>query len=225
MSRTLDLWLDQGKEVMQMLLSPIEQYSAFFSNFFNGITVIGSIFLLLLVYSIFRYGKVTARLLKKPQTLAISALMMAVNIVLGYYTLRLSTTLRIGFGFLTQPIVASLFGPLVACMTGMIQDILCYLLNPEGGLLIAYTMSVGIAGMLYGIILYRKPVSFIRVFSVKLLIIVVVNMFLNSIALAPISGSGFVGILPARIVKNILLLPIQSVLSYFVLKLVKRIRS
>ena len=222
---SFDIWYEGAKESLKALLHPIQEYSVFFSNFFHGFAVVGSMFLLLLVYSSIRYGKTTARLLKKPQTLAIAALMMALNIILGYYTLRLSTTLRIGFGFLTQPIVATLFGPLVSCMTGMIQDILCYLLNPEGGFLPTYTMCVGIAGMLYGMVLFRKPTTFSRVFFVKVLIIVVVNIFLNSIALAPTSGSGFIGILPARIVKNILLLPIQSILSYLVLKLVRRIQK
>ncbi|MBR5151941.1 MAG: folate family ECF transporter S component [Clostridia bacterium] len=225
MSRALDLWLEEGKIFLQAVLSPIAQYSAFFSNFLSGLTVIGSIFLLFLIYSSIRYSKETARLLKKPQTLAISALMMAVNIVLGYYMLRLTPTLRIGFGFLTQSIVGFLFGPLVACMTGMIQDVLCYLLNPEGGLLPAYTLSVGIAGMIYGLLLYRKSITWIRVFYLAFLIIFVVNIVLNSIALAPVAGSGFVGILPGRIVKNIVMLPIQGVLTYFVLKLVKKIRS
>ncbi|MEE1013556.1 MAG: folate family ECF transporter S component, partial [Clostridia bacterium] len=117
------------------------------------------------------------------------------------------------------------FGPLVCCMTGMVQDILSYLLNPVGGYIPTYTLCVGISGMIYGLLLYRKPIAFWRVLVAKTLVLVFSNILLNSIALAPTVGSGFVGILPARIIKNLLLLPIQTVVAYLVLKFVKRSRQ
>lgn len=79
-------------------------------------------------------------------------------------------------------------------------------------------MCVGISGMIYGLMLYNKPVSLVRIFITKLLIAMFSNVVLNTIALAPTVGSGFIGIFPARLVKNLLMIPIQTVVVYFVLK-------
>lgn len=87
-----------------------------------------------------------------------------------------------------------------------------------------YTLCVGISGLFYGLVLYRKPVTLRRVFLAKLLVILVSNILLNSIALAPTVGSGFIGILPARILKNLLLLPIQTIVVYMILKFVKELK-
>lgn len=224
MSQAFDLWLDGVKEVLKAILVPLKDYCGIFSNFWIGLGVIGTIFALFLGYSILKHGRRFGKLMAQSKTLVVAALMVALNIVLGYYTIWFSSYLRIGFGFVTQPIVAMLFGPLVACMTGMIQDVLSYILNPVGGYIPVYTLCVGISGMIYGLMLYRKPITFTRVLSVKILVLVFSNILLNSIALAPTVGSGFIGILPARIIKNLLLLPIQTVVVYLELRFLKRSR-
>ncbi len=224
MSQAFDLWLDGIKELLKAILQPLKEYCGIFSNFWTGLGVVGVIFALFLGYSIIKYGNQFGKLMGRSKTLVISALMIALNIVLGYYSIWFSSYLRVGFGFVTQPIVAVLYGPLVACMTGMIQDILSYLINPVGGYIPVYTLCVGISGMVYGLMLYRKPLTFSRVVLVKTIVLLFANILLNSIALAPTVGSGFIGILPARIIKNLLLLPIQIVVVYLVLKLLKRSR-
>lgn len=225
MSEVFDLWLDGVKDAMKAAFVPLKDYCDIFSNLWIGLCVIGVIFAVFLGICILRHGRAFSKQMKQPRTLTMASLLIALNIVLGYFSIWFSAYLRVGFGFVTQPIVATLFGPLVCCMTGMIQDILSYLLNPVGGYIPTYTLCVGISGMIYGLLLYRKPISFWRVLVAKTLVLVFSNILLNSIALAPTVGSGFVGILPARIIKNLLLLPIQTVVAYLVLKFVKRSRQ
>ena len=104
----------------------------------------------------------------------------------------------------------------------MIQDVISLALNPTGAYIPAYTLSVGVSGMFYGMMLHNKRITLWRVFLAELLVIVVGNILLNTIALAPTVASGFVGILPSRILKNLLLLPIQTVVSYLILKFVQK---
>lgn len=224
MQEKMDQFFDGWKLVLKSALEPLRQTFSVFSNMWAGLLVIGVVFVLLLVFCILRSGSAFRRQLKNPRVLAICALMMALNIILGYFSINFSAYLRIGFGFVTQPVVAMLFGPLAACMTGIVQDMVSMLLNPTGAYLPAYTLSVGISGMFYGLILYQKPATFTRVLLAKMLVMLVGNILLNSIALAPTAGSGFIGILPARILKNILLLPIQAVVSYLILKLLQQRR-
>ena len=219
MSEKFDALMDGWKEILKFVLEPVHHVFDFLSNVWVSVAVITAVFLLLLIYCVLKYGSEFKQQIRKPRTMVICAMMVALNIVLGYFNLWLSSYLRVGFGFVTQPVVTMMFGPLTGCMTGIFQDMLSYMLNPAGGAFMpTYSMCVGISGMIYGLVLYRKPVTLWRVFLAKLLVIVFSNILLNSIALAPTVGSGFIGILPARILKNLLLLPIQTAVVYAVLK-------
>ncbi len=226
MFERFDTVLDGFKANIKAMMMPFSNVFNVFSNVWVSGAIIVIVFALLLIYCRFQYGKLFKENLKKPKVLVFCSLMIALNIVLGYFQIWLSSYIRIGFGFMTQPIVASLFGPLMACMTGIAQDIITYLLNPAGGAFLpTYSICVGISGMIYGIMLYNKPVKLWRVFVTKLLIVILGNCILNSIALAPTVGSGFIGILPARIIKNLIMLPIQTVVVYIILKFSERIKA
>ena len=222
MSNALELWYQSTKNVLKDFFVPIKECGEIFSNPWVSFSLIAVVFLFIFVICILRYGKDFHRVFQNPRTLAITALLVSVNIVLGYHTIRFSDSLRIGFGFVTQPIVAMFFGPLVCCITGIMQDVISLMLQPTGAYIPAYSLSVGISGMFYGMVLYQKKPTILRVLSVELLVIVVGNVLLNSIALAPTVGSGFVGILPARIIKNILVFPIQSIVVYLILSFMKK---
>lgn len=217
-----DLFMDGIKASIRGFLEPARVVFDIFSNMWAGLLLVAVCFVLLAIYCV-KIRKAPFRsLLKDTRVLAICALMMALNTVLGYFQITFSAYLRVGFGFITQPVIAMMFGPLVCAMTGMIQDILTFILNPTGAYIPAYTICVGISGMFYGLVLYKKQVTFLRCLWAKVLVIFIGNIILNSIALAVTAGSGFIGILPSRIIKNILLLPIQTVISYFILKLVQK---
>ncbi len=222
MQESFDRFLDSEKLRLKDLLDPLSQLFACLSHMWVSLAVVAVVFTALVCYHILHGGKSFRRQVRSPRVLATCALMIAVNIILGYFSIRLSAYLRIGFGFVTQPIIAMLFGPLTACMTAILQDTISMVLTPTGAYLPAYTLSVGISGMLYGMVLYQKKVTFWRVFCAKLLVILIGNILLNSIALAPTAGSGFIGVLPARILKNLLLLPVQSVVCYILLKFIER---
>ena len=222
MQESFDRFLDSEKLRLKDLLDTLSRVFACLSHMWISLAVVAVVFAALAWYHVLHSGRSFRRQVRSPRVLATCALMMAVNIILGYFSIRLSAYLRIGFGFVTQPIVAMLFGPLTACMTAILQDTVSMILNPTGAYLPAYTLAVGISGMLYGMVLYQKPITFWRVFCAKLLVILVGNILLNSIALAPTAGSGFIGILPARILKNLLLLPVQSVVCYVLLKFIQQ---
>ncbi len=221
MQERFDLYLDNCKEVLKNLLAPFAEIFSILGNPWISFFLIAGIFIVLLGYCICRKKSSLKEQMQKPKVLTLCALLMALNIVLGYFTIRFSSYLRVGFGFLTQPIIGMLFGPVVCCVTGIFQDIVSLMLNPTGAYIPAYGLSVGISGIFHGLLLYKKPVKFWRVLLDVMLVVLVGNIILNSIALAPTVASGFVGILPSRILKNLLLLPIQAVLNYLVLKFVQ----
>ncbi len=213
-----DSAMDSFKQTLSTFIEPINSFGIFFSNVFVGGILISVIFALLLFVSIKKYRNDFSQSIKKPKTTAFCAMMIAINVVLSFFVPVFSSYLKIEFGFITLPIVSLLYGPITGCMMGMVQDIVGLIVKPTGALLIMLTLTDGITGMIYGMAFYKKPVTFIRVFITQFIIVLFVNIILNTIALAPTVASGFVGILPSRIIKNILLLPIQSVIMYALLK-------
>ena len=202
------------------LINPIAGFLNVFSNFWLGTILITIVFLILVTVSVARYGKESAQTIKKPQTLAICAMLIAVNAVLGQFTLPLSESVRIGFGFVTVPVASMLYGPLVGCAMGMLQDVLSLMIKPTGGLIIALTLNAGMMGIVYAAFFYKMKLSFVKVLLAQSVVVCVINIILNSIALAPVVGNGMVGILPARLIKNIVMLPIQVMIMYLLLKTV-----
>lgn len=219
-----DTYFDGVKAAIRGGLGFFEDFFKLFSNFWLSAVVISAVFAIVLIYTILRKKMVFKKNVKNVRTLAMCALLVAINIVLGYFYIPISNYLRIGFGFMTVPIAAALFGPGMACLTGITQDVVSFVLKPTGGYLFTYTLSVGTGALIYGWMLYGKKITFWRVFVTKAVIVVFVNIILSSIALAPTVGAGLIGILPARIIKNLLLLPIQAVIVYFILKITERFK-
>ena len=210
--------MDVFKSFVRTGLESVGSFLSVFSNFNIGAAVIICVFIIMLTFSLLRNGVDFTNKIKRTRVLAICAMLIAINVILGYFSLNLTSYLRIGFGFITTPVAATLFGPIFGGIVALLSDIVSYILKPTGGFLFTYTLNTGIAGIIYGTMLYNKKPTFLRVFVTKLIVILFVNIILNSIALAPTIGSGLIGIMPARIVKNFLLLPIQTIIVYIVLK-------
>ncbi len=212
--------MDPAKSYFAALIEPLKSFFDIFSMFWVGVLLISAVFLIMLIIALIGYGSEFTGIIKKTNTIAVCAMLIAINAVLGLYTPVLSSYLKIEFGFITMPVASMLFGPVMGCIVGMIQDIVGLIMKPTGGLLFTLTLTDGITGMIYAAFLYKKPLKLARVFAAQLIIVTAVNMLLNSIALAPTVGSGLIGILPSRVIKNIILLPIQTAIAYAILKAV-----
>ncbi|MCM1183763.1 MAG: folate family ECF transporter S component [Roseburia sp.] len=163
--------------------------------------------------------------IKATQNLVLCGMMAALAVVLNYTTsIYITPTIRIGFSGLPNRIVEFLFGPAVGALFGGMLDILKYLLKPEGGAyFFGYTFNVMIAGIIYGSILYRRPLKLWRVFTAELLTKAIVNCGLNTLWLSVLNGNAFLAILPARVIKNCIMLPIDTCIIFFTLTFIRQI--
>lgn len=167
----------------------------------------------------------SVRELKVTHNLVLCGLMAALAVVLNYTTsIFVTPNIRIGFSGLPNRVVEYLFGPWVGALFGAALDILKYLLKPDGGaFFFGYTFNVMVAGVIYGTVLYKKPVRVWRIFTAELLTKAIVNCGLNTLWLAVLNGNAFMAILPARVVKNIIMLPIDTAILFFVLTFVTKL--
>ncbi len=170
----------------------------------------------------------SAEELRKPSALVLTAVFVALNITLDLLNVRIQLTpqLRIGFGFLTNAMVGMLFGPVVAMCAGAATDFLGWVVNPGGGAYFpGFTVTAILAGLVWGVFLYQKKVTVWRALCAKGIINLFLNIGLNSIWLKIFYGKGMLAELPMRIGKNLLMLPIEVVLLFFVAKAVVKIYS
>lgn len=164
--------------------------------------------------------------LKATRNMVICAFMAALAVVLSYTTsIEAGPYIRIGFSGLPNRIVEFLFGPVTGCIFGGMLDVLKYIIKPTGPFFFGFTFDAMLSGILYGSILYKKPLSIVRIVCAEFLVKLIVNCGLNTLWISMLYGKGFMVLLPVRIIKNVIMLPIDSAIVYFSLGFVTRIRT
>ena len=107
---------------------------------------------------------------------------------------------------------------MVGSLIGALADILKYMVNPTGPFFPGFTISGFFGGLIYGMVLYKKPLSIKRIIIANTLVTVLVNLLLNTYWLTLLYGNAYMALLPARIVKQLIMLPIEVILFYAVAK-------
>ncbi len=156
---------------------------------------------------------------RQMHTIVITAMMIAIAVVLGFFSIQVTDFLKLGVSFLANELTALLFGPAVGGIMAGTADIIKYLVHPTGPFFFGFTFDAIVGGVIYGVILYRKPISFKRILLAKAVVMVVVNICLNTYWLTLLYGSPLAAILPMRILKQCIMLPIESILFYTVAKM------
>lgn len=164
------------------------------------------------------------RELSAVKTIVLCGLLAALAIVLGTVaSIDVGPYIKIGFSGIPNRIVDCLFGPVAGGLFGGALDVLKYILKPSGPFFFGFTFNAMLAGVLYGSILYKKPVTIKRILTAELINKVLVNCVLNTLWISMLYGKGFFVILPMRVLKNAIMLPIDSMILYFALTAVKKL--
>ena len=138
------------------------------------------------------------RELRSTRCLAVTALLIAINVTLDLLglSIKLPPNLRIGFGFLCNASIGMLFG---------------------------HTLTAVVGGLIWGLWLYTRKITVWRAIGAKTCINLFCNICLNTLWLTVTGGKAMSVLLVTRVPKNLILLPIEIVLVYFGMKLVNRI--
>ncbi|MBQ7359350.1 MAG: folate family ECF transporter S component [Lachnospiraceae bacterium] len=156
--------------------------------------------------------------------LATLGILGALGVVLSLVaSIDLGPYIRIGFSGIPNRIVDFLFGPIVGGIFGGIMDVLKYMVKPNGPFFFGFTLDAILGGVIYGIFLYKKPLKWWRVFIPEVLVKVFINCGLNTLWVSMLYGKGFMALLPARVIKNAIMLPIDTVILFVALGLLLKI--
>lgn len=154
--------------------------------------------------------------LKNLKSMVMAAMLLAIAVVLGFFTLQLTEFIKIGFAYIANEFAGMMFGPVVGSLIGALADVLKYMVNPTGPFFPGFTISGFFGGLIYGMVLYKKPLSVKRIIVANTLVTVLVNLLLNTYWLTLLYGNAYMALLPARIVKQLVMLPIEVILFYAV---------
>ena len=163
--------------------------------------------------------------LKRTRGITLCALLIALCVISDFIGVD-TPTLQITFKFLPLAAMGMLLGPTTAFLGGGIADILAYLAHPNGQAFHpGFTLSTMLTGMIFGIFLYRKELKVWRLIASKIIINICINLILNTYWLSDFLGKGYLAMLPPRIWKNILLLPLEVVIACVVLDALKNFKN
>lgn len=140
-----------------------------------------------------------------------SALFVALATILSFFSITVSSTLEIRFNGLAIAAAGILLGPGLGGAVGALSDILGYMVHPAGAFFPGFTISYALSGLIFGLIVHKKS-SVLRVLIAQAVITVGIDMMLNTFWLSLMYGNAFMALFAARIVKNIVLYPLYSVL-------------
>ncbi len=101
--------------------------------------------------------QVRKKRLMSTSSLVKAALLAAISIVLTrVFSLMIPLgglpALRVGFGSIPIILSGMLFGPVIGCVTGVISDLLGYMMNPQGGFFPGFTLSAALFGTIPGLL-------------------------------------------------------------------------
>lgn len=162
------------------------------------------------------YWKQAASELKKTKVLIFAALMIALRVALKMVNIPIGPDLKINSAFFINAYGAMVFGPVVSIVAAAISDTLGCILYPTGAYFFPF-IFIEIAGsLIFALFFYRARITATRVILSRFCIDFFVNIVLNTpimmLYYQVMMGKYYPIVDIARIVKNLCMFPLESVL-------------
>lgn len=193
--------------------------------------------------------KKSALELKSVKCIVVTGLLIALELAIKQLTIRVTPDLKISFAFLAKACIGMLYGPTVGFLAGGVSDVVSFFMKPQSDAFSPlFTLQECLAGMLYGLFLYKLRMSrisfkdkvqfkqsvkdngkqMLRIALGKLSVTVGINLLYTPFALvvnnsmtagAWVWGSVLVKY-PARLLKSAIQYPVDCVMLMLVLPIV-----
>lgn len=148
----------------------------------------------------------------KIMKLIIIGLFIALEIILTRFCSINTPIVRLGFGFLPVALLGIMFGPVWAGIAYALGDLLGMMIFPTGAYFPGFTLTAFLTGLTYGFVFYNKNINYKRAFIAALVVCCLFNLCLDTYWLYIITGKGILALLPARLIKVVFAIPIQTIL-------------
>lgn len=165
---------------------------------------------------------------QKPRMLVFAAMMVAACVALSYVpSIRINLVdmyaPKVTWGFLARAVCGMVGGPITALVFGAAEDTVSFMIHPsEGPYFPGYALTTMLGTMIYALFLYRArftPITLaVRTFLAKLCTNAL-NVTLGALWSTILSGTekGYIYYATASFWKNLIMLPVQTIVLFFLL--------
>lgn len=167
--------------------------------------------------------------MSRNKKIIITSVLLASLIILSRFLSIKTPITKISFAFIPTCLCAIWLGPKWTVLLNVLGDLIGATLFPTGPYFVGYTISTAIAGLIYGLLLYKKDenapsekIFIIKVIIAVLLVTVIVNMGLNTLWTSMTSGKAFMVLFGTRFVKQIIMAPIHIIVIIFIEKILRK---
>lgn len=164
--------------------------------------------------------------LRDTKTLTLAAMLTAIGIIIGgYLRFPINQLNEIRFASLPIAMAGMMLGPIPAAVVGALVDIGGFIVHPTGAFFPGFTISGAVSGLLYGYILFNKKPTVTRVIFAQVINTIIIGLGLNTYWLGWMyMKNGYVAALVARLPKELIMLPVNIVVYFIVLKSCERFK-
>lgn len=154
------------------------------------------------------------------EKIAISGILVALDVLLTRVLAFNTPIMKIGLGFLAVALCGALFGPCWAAVCGALADIAGSLIFPTGAYFPGFTLTAALTGAVFGLLL--RPYSKKRAVIAAVVNTVAISYLANTYLISVISGTAYKELLAARGVQPAFMIPIQVIMLTAVLPVIAR---
>ncbi|MDR3295746.1 MAG: folate family ECF transporter S component [Clostridiales Family XIII bacterium] len=168
--------------------------------------------------------------------LILIAFFIALELILNRVLSINTPVIRVSLAFLPLAATAILYGPLWAAAACVIEDLIGATLFPTGAFFPGFTLTALLTGLTFGLFLHGRPIHFAvtkstdafaftfglslhgrpvtwkSVLPAAAIICVLYNLCLDSFWLYIIMGKGVLALMPVRLIKVAVMLPLETTL-------------
>lgn len=162
--------------------------------------------------------------MSETKKIILSGLLLSVLIVLSRFISIKTQILVISLSFIPIMISAILLGPKYSFLIAGLGDLIGALLFPFGEYFVGFTITAALSGLIYGLFLHNKNENnfftgkklIIRLIISSVLVLIFINIFIKSYMIHLLYGKAFIAILSTRALAELIMIPIQILVIYFI---------
>ncbi len=159
------------------------------------------------------------------RTVTLAAMLIALQTVLSKISFGSDNAVKFGLGFIGTTLIGYFLGPWLGGVALILSDLLENTLFSTGStFFIGFTFSAFISGLIAGAFLYQQKVTPQRIIFYQAIQIFVSNIFFTTLWIHLMFQTPLQALLPLRITKNLLMWPLETLISFLVLLAISKSR-
>ena len=166
--------------------------------------------------------------MSRNKKIVLVSILLTMLIILSRFLSIKTPIIKISLGFVPTMLCAIWLGPKWTVLLNVLGDVIGATIFPTGPYFTGYTISTAIAGLIYGLLLFKKDKDsftnkefIIRVIISVILVSVIVNMGLNTLWTSITSGEAFKVLFFTRLIKQLITIPIHIIIILFVERILR----